>query len=66
MMYTYTMIRTNIYITQDQKDAISEIGKIYGWTMSAIVRKAVDEYCSKEMVLDKKWEHSLSAPEDQH
>ena len=46
------MIRTQVYLTAEQREALRELSRRTGRTLSALIRRAVDDFLSKFESLD--------------
>ena len=54
MMYTYIMRRTQIYLTDEESDALKQEAKKNGASMSDLIRSAIDQtYVRGEGVLSR-------------
>lgn len=54
-MYTYIMRRTQIYLTDEEAEALKRVSKKSGLSMSDLIRTAVDEkFLSGEMTTAEK------------
>ena len=48
MMYTlYIMHRTQIYISEEQKQALDDVARTTGTSLSQLIRDAIDKYVSQ-------------------
>ena len=66
------MIRTQIYLTEDEREGLEKASKVTGKKQSELIREAVDKYLSlvenkrRELVLDRAaglWQHRLDIPD---
>jgi predicted transcriptional regulator len=48
MVYTYTMVRTQIYLAEGHDEILERLAKSRGTTKSALIREAIeDAYCNR-------------------
>jgi len=48
------MIRTQIYITKEEKEALDKLSKERNTTKSNIIREAIDQYVADSTIEEKK------------
>lgn len=53
MMYMNTKTRTNIYLTDEQRQALAKLSEQTGAPVAEIVRRAIDFYLEKQREKDR-------------
>lgn len=56
--------RTQIYLTDEQRERIDRVAAAKGWTMAQVVRRAVDDYLDDEPDLEAALASTFGAAPD--
>ena len=58
-MVNDVMIRTQVYLSREQEQALKSLAITSGTRQSELIREAVDLYLSKRNALQRQWKKSL-------